>query len=170
MIKIETLFTENFKLRKFEDKDVDLLFQIYSDLESMQYRGYEPFKTKLDAEQFLKEVWLFENKQVSFRWAIVNKATDELIGNFMYKPIDTVSGEIGYSISKADWGKGIIKEIIAYMKLYLSERYGIKTLWAFVLEKNLASIKIMESAHFKMTDINFNFTKFQYSYKYQFHL
>jgi [ribosomal protein S5]-alanine N-acetyltransferase len=168
MIIIETLFTDKFKLRKFENKDVDLLFHIYSDIESMQYRGYEPFKTKLDAEKFLNEVCLFENKQVSFRWAIVNKATDELMGNFMYKPIDAVSGEIGYSISKAEWGKGIIKEIIAFMKSYLSERYGIKTLYAFVLEKNRASIKLMESAHFKMTDINFNFTKFQYSYKYQF--
>jgi [ribosomal protein S5]-alanine N-acetyltransferase len=169
MIKIETLFTENFKLRKFEAKDIDLLFQIYSDFESMQYRGYEPFKTKLDAELFLKEVWLFENRQVSFRWAIVNKETDELIGNFMYKPINSFSGEIGYSICNSERGKGIVKEILAFMKLFLSQTYGIKTLSAFVLEKNLASIKLMESASFKMTDINFNFTKFQYNYKFQFH-
>ncbi len=168
MIKIEALITENFALRRFEEKDIDLLFQIYSDVESMQYRGYEPFKDILDAEKFLKEVWLFEQMQTSFRWAIVNNATDELIGNFMYKPIDTFSGEIGYSIRKAEWGKGITKEIIAFMKLYLLNEHNIKTLFAFVLEKNIASIKLMERTDFKMTDINFNFTKFQYSYKYQF--
>ncbi len=169
MIKIDTLCTENFKLRKMLESDMDALFHIYSDSESMKFRGYEPFQTKLDAEKFLQEVWLFENRQVSFRWAIADMETDVLIGNFMYKPIDAQSGEIGYSINKAEWGKGIIKEIIAFMKVYLYEQHGIKTLCAFVLEKNIASIKIMERTDFRLTDINFNFSKFQYSYKYQFH-
>ncbi len=168
MIKIENLFTENFYLRQFETKDLDLLFQIYSDTESMRFRGHAPFKTKAEVENFLKEVWQFEKQQVSFRWAIVDKIKDKLIGNFMYKPVDAFSGEIGYSIAKEEWGKGIIKEIIAYMKKYLHEKHEIKTLYAVVLEKNTASIKTLEHADFKLTDISFNFNKFQYSYRYQF--
>jgi [ribosomal protein S5]-alanine N-acetyltransferase len=168
MIKIESLFTENFKLRSFEMKDLDLLFQIYSDAESMQFRGHAPFKTKAEADFFLKEIWQFEKQQVSFRWAIVDKIKDELIGNFMYKPIDVFSGEIGYSIAKVEWGKGIVKEIIAFMKTYLHEKHEIKILYAVVLEKNTASIKTLEHADFKLRDINFNFNKFQYSYRYQY--
>ena len=58
--------------------------------------------------------------------------------------------EIGYAILPSFWRKGYASEIIDFMKNYCLENHPKLTLMAVVDTQNIASIKVLEKADFKI--------------------
>ncbi|PCH76625.1 MAG: hypothetical protein COB98_05635 [Flavobacteriaceae bacterium] len=58
--------------------------------------------------------------------------------------------EIGYAILPSFWRKGYASEIIKFMKDYCLENHPKLTLMAVVDTQNIASIKVLEKADFKI--------------------
>ncbi|MEO8087617.1 MAG: GNAT family N-acetyltransferase, partial [Bacteroidota bacterium] len=106
------LESERLYLREIAETDLQMLFELHSDPEVMQFiRPVE--KTIEETEVTLKRI-LSTNKygQGLGLWICCLKSTDELIGWCVLKNFDkTEDIEIGYRLFKKHWGNGYATEM-----------------------------------------------------------
>lgn len=78
----------------------------------MQYRESKPIESINQSELFIKKVLedISENKK--YRYAIIEKQSNALIGNFIYTLVGTQVCKIGCSFEKKHWNKGYASELI----------------------------------------------------------
>lgn len=70
------------------------------------------------------------------------------IGVFPRDDVNRRSGEIGYWLGEAYWGRGITTEAVAAVKEYGFEKLGLYRVFAEVFEWNRASMRVLEKAGF----------------------
>lgn len=96
--------TERLILRKFEEKDIEALYQLLKDEEVNTFLPWFPVKSMEEAEEFYKK--RFANKKYSY--AICLKEDNSPIG-YIKADIDE-SHDFGYALRKELWHKGIVTE------------------------------------------------------------
>lgn len=136
-MKTPTLETDRLRLRPFRQEDSKAVFECWeSDPEVAKYM----FWTSHNNIEKTKEWIIFElgqiEKQDWYRFAVVLKNTDELIGTaLIYYEKEIENWEIAYNLGKKYWGKGYATEAMqrviefAVSQLNLSEvvgRYAIE--------------------------------------------
>ena len=94
--------TERLILRPFEADDIDIIFQIYSDSETLHYTPFDPMSRE-QAEEHLCRI-IEEGKRVpclSYELAVVLKESGETIGrtHILIDP-ETDTGMIGWLLLK----------------------------------------------------------------------
>ncbi len=96
---------------------------------------------------------LRRNREHEKAFGIVENSTGRLVGVIGLTRIDPFEGhaEVGYYISKEDWGKGYGEEALSLVLRYAFEWMNLRKLYAFVLEPNSASIKVLEKNGFRQT-------------------
>ena len=99
--------TERLILRPFEADDIDIIFQIYSDSETLHYTPFDPMSRE-QAEEHLCRI-IEEGKRVpclSYELAVVLKESGEKIGrtHILIDP-ETDTGMIGWLLLKEHRGK-----------------------------------------------------------------
>lgn len=99
--------TERLILRHFTEKDVSALFAILSDWEVTAFLPMFPLENMEEAEKYLRNI---ENyiRRGGFYYAICMKEDDVPIGCIHVSEDD--SHDLGYSIRKEFWHKGICTE------------------------------------------------------------
>ena len=108
-----SLETERLILRKFTDDDVEDMFLIYSDEEVNQFLPWFPFQTVQETRDYLyNNIFKEYAKDIAFRYAVVYKPTNQVIGYVSLGGIDekNASGDLGYGLRKEYWNQGIITE------------------------------------------------------------
>lgn len=144
------LKTQRLLLREVHLEDDQDLFAILSDEEVTKYYGIEPFRTKQEA---LKEIGWYHNlfhSKSGIRWGISFRQQRQLIGtcgfhNWSYHHNRV---EIGYELSKAYWGAGIMTEALKKVIQYgfLSCRFN--RIQAVVDPRNTASRSVLRKSGF----------------------
>lgn len=83
--------------------------------------------------------------------AYVMKEEREIAARVNLKSIcdETKSAEVGYRVAKKHAGKGVATACLGHAIQEASERFGLKTLRAKVLENNLASVRVLEKYGFE---------------------
>ena len=142
------LSTKRIILKKFNKNDVDLLHQLDSDPEVMQYitlgkpRSIEDVKN-ISLPRILNS---YTNGHAFGIFAAYVKKTDEFIGWFQFeqdKDIDNAI-EIGWRLKRDCWGNGYATEVaIALVEDGLKMN---KMVVAKAMSENKASIRVMEKA------------------------
>lgn len=140
--------SERLLIRYLVLEDKNALFEIYSDKEAMKYRGSKPFESLEEVQQMLQDTNEKLIAQTEFRYAVIEKETNFLIGTFLYKNSINNQCEIGYSIGKAYWKKGYGTELLNLMIPFLKEK-GFDRLIAFTKNGNEASISLLQKVGFK---------------------
>lgn len=108
--------------------------------------------------------WRREGRAV--QWCAFLKESGKYVGLFTIKEIDMAHyrGELGYSVLKEEWGKGIGGEGARHVVDYAFRQIGIHRLFAMIMPYNIPSQRIVKSlgfeqeAHFK--DMHFYQGKF----------
>jgi ribosomal-protein-alanine N-acetyltransferase len=75
----------------------------------------------------------------------------EAVGGIGIHPLDDVkrrSAEIGYWLSEALWGKGIVTDAVSSLVPVAFERYDISRLQAGIFSNNPASMRVLEKCGF----------------------
>lgn len=121
--------------------DVSRLFEIYSNKEAMKYRQSEPHETIEDTFQMLRRDAEVKATKYEFRFAIIEKSTQELIGTMMYQPVYS-KAIIGYSFDPNFWGQGYATEMVEWLLNHLKEE-RFKLVEAWVMKENIASSKVL---------------------------
>ena len=105
--------TKRLILRRFRAEDAEDMFRNWaSDPEVTKYLTW-PVHSSVDVTRRLLEDWVSRYEDGSyFNWAIVYKETGQVIGNISAVKIDesTEAAEIGYCMSRAFWGRGLMPE------------------------------------------------------------
>lgn len=141
--KIET---ERLILRKFKLSDAKQMFKNYTSHDKVtEYLTWNAHKKLEDTQDYLKNIVLpAYDKKDTYRWAIVWKENNEVIGC-----IDVVQGddrkaraELGWVVGDEYWGRGIMPEAAKSVVEYLF-KIGYERIQAYHDVKNPNSGKVM---------------------------
>ena len=146
--RIETARTA---LRPLSEADAPALLAIYSDAEAMRFRANPPLATLADAEAMVRKAHGLQAEKQSVRWAITDRGSQTLIGTFlvMISPSPHERAEIGYSLARERWGRGLATEVAREMVQYCFDALQLDMLLARTWEANEASTKLLQRLGFE---------------------
>ncbi|MBA4275201.1 GNAT family N-acetyltransferase [Flavobacterium sp.] len=151
------LETERLYLRRVAKEDVNEIFALRSNEETMQYIPRPLVKTEEDAMAHITMMDEKIDNNEGINWAITLKNDSKLIGligHYRIKP-EHFRAEIGYMLLPEFHGKGIIVEAIKETVKYGFEIMKLHSIEAVIDPENLASEKVLQKcgfvkeAHFK---------------------
>lgn len=148
---LPTLETERLILRPFRMDDVDAWFEINKDPEVTKYTGDGGVQSKSEIERRIRDHVLADYSKHGFgRWAVIFKATNELIGfaGLKYMP-DMEVVDLGYRFKTDYWGKGLATEASKHCIAFGFDDLGLERIHAYVLPDNKGSIRVLDKMNFQ---------------------
>jgi ribosomal-protein-alanine N-acetyltransferase len=165
------LQTQRLILRQLTLKDADNLFQLDSDYEVMRFiNGGKPTRYETIQQQLLPQ-WLdYYNKYQGYGyWAAIEKASDEFIGWFHFRPANSSDEiELGYRLRKKVWNQGYATEGSRALISKGFNELGTQRVVAIALPTNKASIRVMEKLGMQFEKKYMHSTHQQEVVKYSF--
>ena len=144
------LETDRLILRRFTADDIGLIVELDSDPEVKRYIDNGAPVDLVDLDETM-EWWL--RYYVKFEgygfWAAIEKATDEFIGWFHYRPRHgdgPLEPELGYRLRRAAWGRGFGTEGSAALIDKGFREFGVQRVYAQTMVVHTASRRVMEKA------------------------
>lgn len=144
--QIPTLETSRLLLRPLTLADTDFIFQHFSDPLVTQYLLDEPPLTdRAGAEEIIHFYLDPSGMSRHNRWGIHHKADDRLIGTCGYHQWSHQNqrAEIGYDLSPAYWGQGVMSEALRRVLAYGFEQMGLNRIQAVVYVENDRSAALL---------------------------
>ena len=139
------LESERLYFRKFREEDFPVVFDWLSNLENMKYRSSEP-KNEEEARKYLN--WAMQCAEqeecVNFRYAVVLKDTEELIGSCELAFTNKDPAELAWELHRKYWRKGYGTEIGRTLLKLGFQTLGLRRIVADCNTLNRGSYKIME--------------------------
>jgi len=139
--------TNRLILRHFELADLNTLFELYSDPDTIRFIPDAPQnlqETKKELEWHMQGHPKFPELGL---WATIHKETSLFIGRCGLLPWE-IDGqrevEVAYMIKREYWGQGLATEAAQAIQQYAFETLNIWRLICLVDKQNLASIKVAE--------------------------
>lgn len=166
IIEVPRLETERLILRSMSLDDIDFILRHFGNEDTNRYSSYEGLKNREEAIDFYKR-FIEQGKPTRFRLGVVLKETGGLIGTLGYHNLSRRdhSAEIGYDLSRAHWGKGIMTEAVKALVRYGFEQMNLNRIEATVDSENLRSIRLLERLGFAREGL----LREKYYYKGRFH-
>lgn len=144
------LETERLKFRRVVNDDVNEIFALRSDAETMKYIPRPLALTKEDALEHIAMIDDKINSNEGINWAITLKDNPKLIGiigHYRIKP-EHYRAEIGYMLLPEYHGKGIISEAIKEVVNYGFCVMKLHSIEAVIDPENYASEKVLKKNGF----------------------
>ncbi|MNO36008.1 Spermidine N(1)-acetyltransferase [compost metagenome] len=142
------LQTDRIDLRILNLADAEAVFRHFSDEEVTRYMDIEPCKDLKEAEEIIQ----FHIDDLGCRWGMFDKERDELIGtcgyHYLRREHKEFTAEIGFDLSKAYWGQGLMYEGMKEVIDFGFSTMGLTTIDATVEPENAKSIILMERLGF----------------------
>lgn len=144
------LNTKRLRLRKFELKDLEDVYEYASDDEVTKYLIWDTHKDKLETKQYLESV-LQRYKKEQSPYAIVLKENNKVIGCIDGKDYDkeNKSIEIGYVLNRNYWNKGIMTEALQELVKYHFSSLDLERIEMRHYKENIASGRVMQKNGFQ---------------------
>jgi len=139
----DVLNTEHLRLRPFRLQDVDDVLAYATDPAWARYLPVPQPYTRVDAETFLAGQ-LLRDRAVHPAWAVVHAGA--VIGgiNIRFDFAHRV-GELGYSLARTYWGRGLATEAArAAMDAAFAAYADLNRMRAMADARNVASLRVME--------------------------
>jgi len=142
--------TERLLLRRITNDDVNEVFKLRSNPETMKYIPRPLVKNNEDA---LEHIAIIEEKietNVGINWGITLKGSPKLLGIIGYyrmKP-EHHRAEIGYILLPEFHGKGIIPEAVNRLITYGFDDLKLHSIEAVIDPENYASEKVLQKCGF----------------------
>ena len=143
--------TERLILRPFTYEDAGSMMTNWAGDDYVQKMYGEPSYKTLEAVNKLLSKYIGSyDKKYYFRWAVIEKASGECIGQTAYFLVDTSGhfGEIEYCIGTAFQGKGYATEATKAVIGYGFEKIGFHKVQICVRPSNAPSKKVIEKCGF----------------------
>lgn len=137
--------TNRLILRHFQEDDAENMYKNYCSSDKVtKHLPWATHKNLEETKQYLKTVLDdYENDKAEFRFAIVWKQTNEVIGAIDYMQRRDFIYEIGWALGEKYWGQGIMPEA-ANSTLQLVFNSGAVRIQAKHFETNEKSGRVMQ--------------------------
>ncbi|WP_100372328.1 GNAT family N-acetyltransferase [Bacillus sp. FJAT-45037] len=178
-MKIDTdtfpvLETRRLILRKVKKEDAKDILNYLSDKEVMKYYGLEPFNSINDALDEISWYQSIQNNKTGIRWGITLKEQGVMIGSCGFHNIVSKHSraEIGFELSKEQWGNGIAVEAVETIISHGFEHLNLQRIEALIEPPNLSSQKLVEKIGFIREGLlrSYEFTCGEYDDLYMYSL
>lgn len=135
------LHSERLLLRKMDERDIDALYAYFSKDIVTQYFGMDTFKEVEDARKLLDSFGQTFEQRRGYRWGIVLKETNTLIGTFGIHSLLALHkrAEIGYDLHPDYWHKGYATEALETVLTFGFNKLGLHRIGAIIFPANTAS-------------------------------
>lgn len=146
-----TLETERFLLREMTVADAEAVYEIFSDGEVTKDMGIDPFSDVRQAVELIQFMNSLFKEKKAFRWGIVKKDENKLIGTCGFNGWETnrgSRGEIAYDLSRSCWRRGYMTEIMREVIRFGFETAGLHRIEAFTNMDAVPSIQFLERLGF----------------------
>lgn len=142
---------QSFIIRHFSVEEQNLFCDLFEDAEVTKYLPYR------SPEQYIEmfEIALEDYLEGPFgRFGIFDSENNDFIGMCLARNFADVTGqiEIGYTLSKKYWGKGIATEVSRALVKYCFLKTETNEVVAVTDLDNIGSQKVLEKAGFNRTD------------------
>jgi [ribosomal protein S5]-alanine N-acetyltransferase len=148
---VPDLFGDTACLRELTEADIPAWFARATDAESADLAG-DPIPESIETGA----VWLKRHRdrfrqQTAIRWAIVPKGATESVGTvgFSTPSQERRVADLGIVVGRAYWGKGVGTSAANLALAYAFNTLGFDEIQAEVLQRNFASIRLLEKVGFR---------------------
>ncbi len=151
-IKFET---QNLICRRFMDSDCEDMFKNWAADPDIQFEYGEPVYPTIEETSELLERYIDGYNQSDFyRWAIIEKASGENIGQIAFCKVysDCKTAEVEYCIGKRFWGKGYAGEALTGLIEFAFAKTDFHRLEAYHRLENIKSGRVLEKSAMHITD------------------
>ena len=144
-----TLETERLRLRKLTMRDAEDIFRYSRDPEVARHVLWDAHRSIADSRAYLRYMLHKYRTREPASWGIEWKETGRIIGTigFMWIQTDNASAEIGYSLAREYWNRGIMTEALAAVIRFGFNRMNLNRLEAQHELTNPASGAVMRKCH-----------------------
>ena len=142
------LETKRTVLRPFRASDAADLYAYACDPRVGPVAGWKPHENEAESLEIIQTV--FANP---YQFAVVDRESGRVIGSagFVGRKHGDISGpsdEIGYALSPAFWGRGIMPEVVEELLRWGFEELGMDAIWCGHYEENVRSRRVVEKSGF----------------------
>ncbi|EJL9428095.1 GNAT family N-acetyltransferase [Vibrio cholerae] len=137
-------------LRSIQTNDSDDLFEIYGDIQTMEFASDPVFTSEDMVVQMLESVVRLEKSGESLEWAVMEQATSKVIGTCgLHSFSDSGdSCEVGCLLNSSYWRQGYMSEALSLLFSH-AKALGIEKLYADIDEGNFRSQALFNKLGFK---------------------
>jgi len=157
---------ELIKLRKFLQKDIDRIMEIFPDKKITDGIGITlsnkpPKITRKFEKTWLKKTISNYRKKKPKEYNLAITLDNILIGSIGMNKIDYENKnlEVGYWIGREYWGKGYATKALRLFLDFVDKKYQPKRVYGFAFTFNPGSRRVMEKCGFKLEGIRKNIKK-----------
>jgi ribosomal-protein-alanine N-acetyltransferase len=147
---LPTVHGKSVKLRPFAPDDAEEVYRLYADKDAVRY-GYSPKMDDLaDALKVIETTLELARSRTLFHWGVADLEHDRIVGHATllgWAPQHR-RAELGYSVRKDLWGKGLGTDAAATLVGYAFEHLGLRRLEADVDPRNVSSLRVLEKLGF----------------------
>lgn len=145
------LKTKHLILRRMEEKDIQGLYNFYSDPKALKYIARNLIT---DIEHAVEKLKIFDQlfiNKIGIWWAFNKKGEEEFIGFGGFFEVDKEANkaEIGYGFLPGNWGKGYGTETVEILTEFGLKELKLHKIYANVDPENKASVKLLEKFGYK---------------------
>lgn len=147
--------TERLLCRKFDNSDVEDVFQNWASNPRIQLEYGEPVYDSIDkVGNLIKEYINNYNNDDCYRWSIVLKDTGENIGQIAFCKVysDCKTAEIEYCIGEKFWGFGYAGEALKGLIEFTFVETDFEKLEAYHRVENMKSGKVLQKSDMRICD------------------
>lgn len=145
------LETERLLLRRVTSSDVNAIFELRSNPETMKYIPRPLVKTQEDALKHLQTIDDAIDNNLGINWGVTLKENPKLLGimGFYRLQPENHRAEIGYMILPEFNGKGIVSEAIPRILEYGFTTMKLHSVEAVIDPENIASERVLQKCNFE---------------------
>jgi len=149
------LTSERLVLKEISENDLEGLFELYSDQETMKYFGRLPVKSKQEALEVINQNVCMKEEKTGVRYVAYLKDTNKFVGIITLKRYDGRNrrAEIDYIVSPEHQRKGFASEMLAVFLEEVYKKWDLERISAYVFLENVPSCKLLEKFNFKKEGI-----------------
>ena len=139
------LETERLRLRKLTMRDAQDIFDYSRDPLVAKYVLWEAHRSIGESRAYLRYMLRKYRNTEPASWGIELKSSGRIIGTigFMWIQSDNAAAEVGYSLARAQWGKGIMTEALQAVIAYGFNSLRLNRIEAIHEPENPASGAVM---------------------------
>lgn len=152
---IPLLHAEPLRLRELTEADIPGWYARATDRESADLAGDPVPKSLEEGANWLQRHRDRFTQGLGLRWAIVPRNASASVGTvgFSFGHEKALTASLGVVVARACWGRGIGSAAVSLATHYAFTELGLQEVRAEVLQRNAASIRLLEKCGFKLAEV-----------------
>ncbi len=147
-VRMTRLETQRLLLRPFTEEDAADLYAYAKDPRVGPPAGWPPHKSEADSLGIIRTVFAAPNT-----FAVADRASGRVIGSAGFTgnsraEFPAPNDELGYALSPAFWGRGLMPEAVSELLRHAFEEMGLAAVWCSHYTDNPQSRRVIEKSGF----------------------